>query len=125
MGSDSVGELLLRDEPLASSRITYVECLAAIARAGREGRATEGREASANQDFQLRWANLVVVEVDEVIAFRAGGLVQDFPLRGAEAIHLASAQTFVRDAEPVVFACWNRRLWEAARELGFEVVLAS
>lgn len=125
MGSDSVGELLLRDEPLASSRITYVECLAAIARAGREGRATEGREASANQDFQLRWANLVVVEVDEVIAFRAGGLVQDFPLRGADAIQLASAQFISQGAKPVVFACWDRRLWGAARELGFEVVPAS
>ena len=66
-----------------------------------------------------------MVEVDEVIALEAGGLAQDFPLRGAEGIQLASAQSISQGAEPVVFACWDRRLWGAARELGFEVVPAS
>lgn len=125
MGSDVIGEMLLTEQLLTSSRITYVECLAAFARARREGRATEAIEANATLDFEHRWSNLVVIEVDEAVASRAGGLVRAFPLRSADAIHLASAQSFLQGAEPVVFACWDQRMWAAAQELGFEVVPAS
>ncbi len=47
---------------------------------------------------------------------RAGGLT---PFRASDAVHLASAARFAEAAGEVRFACWDRRLWEAAGVLCF------
>jgi len=65
------------------------------------------------------------VECDRSLVRVAGELTGAFALKASDAIHLASAQAFVQGSEPVVFGCWDRRLWAAAQELGFEVVPAS
>jgi predicted nucleic acid-binding protein len=65
---------------------------------------------------------LMVIEVDEPLAARAGGLVRALPLRGADATHLASAQSLPQEAELVKFVCWDRRLWDAARAVALQVV---
>ena len=60
-------------------------------------------------------------ELDERVAGSAVRISNDRGLRAPDAIHLASALTFAKDATSVVtFACFDRRLWEAAGELGLE-----
>lgn len=122
-GSDEVLGVLGATTGLTTSRIAYVECRAAFARASREGRLSSDDELLAVSHLDERWLHLQVVELDDALARRAGALTRDHSLRAADAIHLASAE-LLSDASgsDTVFACWNRRLWTAARALGFEIV---
>lgn len=74
----------------------------------------------AVRSLDARWNKLQVVEIEEGLTHRAGKLTSDHSLRAADAIHLASAEVLVEELNrEVVFACWDVRLWEAARTLGF------
>ena len=74
------------------------------------------------QNLNEHWPQLQVVELDEALTRRSGDLTREHPLRASDAIHLASAEV-IADEVPgnVVFACWDRRLWEAAGFAGFVV----
>ncbi len=107
----------------AISRIGYVECRAALARARREKRLRATDEARAIRSLDASWEQLAVVELDDGLAREAARLAGDRPLRAADAIHLASAGVLASGDPPTVgFACWDARLSAAARELGFAVI---
>lgn len=107
----------------ATSRISYVECRAAFARARRDQRLTERVESMAVRNLDERWPDLHVIELDEALGKRAGELTQRHALRAADAIHLASAETIAEGVpSDTRFACWDGRLWEAAAALGFEIL---
>lgn len=112
----------LLEEPgsKATSRLSFVECHASFARGLRDGRLT-GREVAALKDhLGRRWADLVVVEFDGPVGERAAELAHNYWLRASDAIHLASASELAGDTPGLVrFACWDRRLWDAAAALGF------
>ncbi len=118
-GSDAVIGLLREATTRATSRHSFVECHAAFARGRREGRLSPAQASRAARGFDRRWADLVVVELDAVGAERAAELARSHPLRSADAIHLAAAHELVDDPAELTFACWDRRLWEAARTEGF------
>jgi predicted nucleic acid-binding protein len=99
-----------------------VECRAALSRARREGRLQARGETIAARNLDDRWLQLQVVELDEAVTKQAGELTRAHPLRALDAIHLASADVLVEESrEEVTFACWDRRLWEAAEASGFGV----
>ncbi len=54
----------------------------------------------------------------------AGSLTWQHPLRGGDAIHLASAIAFRAASHDLAFACWDRRLWEVAAREGFLMIPA-
>lgn len=118
-GRDAVVALVAGAALVGTSRLSYVECHAALARTRREGRMTATDAATATRRLDDRWTGLVVVELDEPLGRAAARLCRDYPLRGADAVHIASAIQFVEAAEQVRFACWDRRLWDAAGGLGF------
>ena len=107
----------------ATCRISYVECCAAFARATREGRLAGGDQARAVRNLDDRWSAMAVLEVNESLARDAAALLSEHPLRAADAVHLA-AGTVLASGSPggSRFACWDRRLWEAAALLGFRMV---
>lgn len=107
---------------VATSRITYVECRAALSRARRDRRLQARSESTAVRNLDDRWLELQVVELDEILTKAAGEFTRLHPLRAADAIHLASADVIVEESrDEVLFACWDRRLWEAAESSGFVV----
>lgn len=106
----------------ASSRLSFVECGAAFARAHREGRASRGWFDRAIDALEEVWQDVAVVELDERITERAVVIARDQPLRAADAIHLASALAGAPSTGDVTFACFDRRLWEAAAALGMKRV---
>lgn len=119
---DVVLDLLARATIVATSRITYVECRAALSRARRDKRLQARNESTAVRNLDDRWLELQVVELDQILTKAAGGLTRLHPLRAADAIHLASADVLVEESrDEVLFACWDRRLWEAAESSGFVV----
>lgn len=76
----------------------------------------------AVRNLDDRWLQLQVVELDEILTKAAGELTRLHPLRAADAIHLASADVIAEESrDEVLFACWDRRLWEAAESSGFVV----
>ncbi len=122
---DVVLGLISEADHVATSRLSYVECHSALYRAGRDGRIAARRLPTAARRFAERWMALIVVELDDPLGRTAVRLCRDHALRGADAIHLASALAVAPAAGDVTFACFDRRLWEAAGALGFERVPAS
>jgi uncharacterized protein len=103
-----------------------VECQAAFARTSREGRLTQRQVSAIERNFDQGWVDLMVVELDSVLTYHAGRLTHDHALRAGDAIHLASAVSIAAEGkEETPFACWDRRLWDAASELGFAMVPAA
>jgi predicted nucleic acid-binding protein len=64
--------------------------------------------------FDAAWQGLVVVELDERIAASAVDIARDHTVRAADAIHLASALAVAPEGIAITFACFDRRLWDAA-----------
>ena len=121
-GSAFLDELLREREPRATSRISYVECHAAFARGKREGRLSAKDVSALVRDLRRRWEDLVILEFDAPLGERAASLAHELELRAADAIQLASASELMTVLGGVRFACWDRRLRQAAASLGFHVV---
>lgn len=102
----------------ATSRLSYVECGAAVARARREGRVESRPFAEMLLMLDETWQGVTVVEVDDDIAHAAVAIARDHPVRASDAIHLASALAVAPAVGAITFACFDRRLWEAAGALG-------
>lgn len=108
---------------LATSRITYVETYAALARMRRLGRVRgpdHGRIASA---FEALWRDIAVLAVDEPVVERAARLADGHVLRGYDATQLASALELAQHGE-VLFSSWDDDLNAAARHEGLRLAPA-
>ncbi len=86
-----------------SVRLVYPEGRAALAQAQRFGRLTVRQLRAAVREFEARCLELDLVELDDVLARRAGHLAELHGLRGYDAVHLAAADR-VRDPDLVVVA---------------------
>ncbi len=80
-GRDEVIGLLATSGLTSTSRLTYVECQAALARAYRERRLTQDDKAWVSRSLDQRWPDLVIVEIDEVLTRQAAELAHRLPLR--------------------------------------------
>jgi len=109
---------------VATSRIAYAEARAALARARRSERLSEGEFRRAKEAFEADWSGMMVVEVSDPLVRAAADLVERHPLRGFDAIHLASALTLRQQLdEPVTFSAWDAHLLDAARAEGLAVAV--
>lgn len=118
-GSDVAAELWDRCDAPISSRLAYPEVRASIAAARRNHRLTEADGRLAVDLWERYWAAVRIVELTEQVGAHAGALAGDHGLRGAEAVHLASARAVASD---LIVAVWDLRLSSAARQLGFPTV---
>ena len=105
---------------LLTSRIADIEVRAVLAAAERIGRIDAAPSAKARERWDELWPGLGKVEVTPQIADAAGALADRRPLRAADAVHLASA-LLVKEGSPL-FAVWDRRLANAARAEGLNVL---
>jgi predicted nucleic acid-binding protein len=108
---------------VVSARLIYPEARAALAQARRLGRLTARQLRGAVSEFDSRYEELDLVDVDDVLARRAGDLAETYGLRGYDAVHLAAAER-VRDADLVVVA-GDRSLLEAATAAGLTIAVVS
>ncbi|MGH9267892.1 MAG: type II toxin-antitoxin system VapC family toxin, partial [Acidimicrobiales bacterium] len=86
-----------------SIRLVYPEGRAALAQAQRLGRLTVRQLRAAVRELGARYQELDLVELDDVLARRAGHLAELHGLRGYDAVHLAAADR-ARDPDLVVVA---------------------
>jgi len=104
---------------VVSVRLLYPETRAALAQAERLGRLTARQLRGAVTEFDSLFEVIDLVEVDHVLAVRAGELAEARRLRGYDAVHLAAAER-VRDPDVVVIA-GDRVLLDAAADEGMAV----
>ncbi|WP_067975255.1 type II toxin-antitoxin system VapC family toxin [Mycolicibacter icosiumassiliensis] len=111
-GSDIAAALWDGCDAAASSRLAYPEVLAALAAAGRAHRIRADEQLQAQAMWEEFWAATRAVELTEDIAHHAGQLAATHALRGADAVHLASALAI----DGAVFAVWDQGLRTAGHE---------
>jgi len=107
-GSDLAAELWDGCDAALASRLAYPEVRAALAAAGRHHDLTPGDLDTAEHAWEQYWAAVRPVELTAAVERHAGQLTRTHALRGADAVHLASALAL---ADPdLIIAVWDRRL---------------
>ncbi len=117
-GSGVVWHLFEMEERLITAKIAYAEALAAFCRRRREGYLAETDHASLRQKFESDWAACIdVVELTDGVLKDAGRLIDEYPLQGFDAIHLASALLIRnRVKAEIIFVCSDRNLLDAVEK---------
>lgn len=105
-----------------SSQLLFAEMLATFARKRREQPAAIALIESAQQTFRSDWETFYRVPINDELNQRVETLLTTHALRGADAVHLASA-LFLRDLaqDEVTFACADFALVNAARSEGLTI----
>lgn len=118
-GSDVAAVLWDGCDAAVSSRLAYPEVRAALAAAGRSGRFDQDGQQDAENMWEDFWSSTRAVELTSAVTRRAGDLAGERSLRGADAVHLASALAVGR--EEILFAAWDDQLRAGAHAAGVRV----
>jgi predicted nucleic acid-binding protein len=115
MGSSTVQSLLQQPEGVATAKIAYAEIFAGLTRKLREGHIAKPLHALACRQFEGDWPAYLRVELQDTVLSLARDLVQRHPLKGFDAVHLASALSLQTGlGGGVTFAAADARLLRAA-----------
>lgn len=123
VGSDVAAALWNACDVALSSRLAYPEVCAALAAAGRNHDLTESETSAATSDWELFWASMRPVELAGDVERVAGSLAATHQLRGADAVHLASALAL--GSTDLTVAVWDKRLHVGAIAVGLAVAPAT
>jgi predicted nucleic acid-binding protein len=115
-GSDLAAQLWDGCDAAVASRLAYPEVRAALAAAARNHDLAEADLDDAERAWDGYWASTRPIELSAAVEQRAGQLARTHALRGADAVHLASALAI---GDPgLVLAAWDRRLHAGAQAIG-------
>lgn len=122
-GSELAAELWDGCDAAVASRLAYPEVCAALAAADRNHDLTGHELNTAGQTWREYWAVVRPVELTTAVEQHAGQLTRSHTLRGAGAVHLASALAI---GDPgLVMAVWDRLLHRGAWSAGLRVAPAA
>ena len=111
-------ELWTEAADVFASRLTYIEAQAALAARARASARGRRLLARAKREIESRWADVAVVELDAFVTDVAALAADRHRLRGADAVHLASAAVL---GSGVIMVSRDTALREAALEAGLDV----
>jgi predicted nucleic acid-binding protein len=123
VGSDIAAALWNACDVALSSRLAYPEVCAALAAAERSHDLTKSEASAAASDWELFWASMRPVELSADVERAAGSLAVTHQLRGADAVHLASALAL--GSTELTVAVWDRRLHAGVVAAGLAVAPAT
>jgi predicted nucleic acid-binding protein len=123
VGSDIAATLWNACDVALSSRLAYPEVCAALAAAERTHDLTEAEASAAASDWELFWVSMRPVELSADVERVAGSLAVTHQLRGADAVHLASALAL--GSTDLTVAVWDKRLHAGAAAVGLAVAPAT
>jgi len=123
VGSDIAAALWNGCDTALSSRLAYPEVCAALAATGRNHDLTESEASAAAVEWAAFWASMRPVELSADVEQAAGELTARHQLRGAEAVHLASALAL--GSMDLTIAVWDKRLHAGAAAAGLAVAPAN
>jgi len=122
-GSRLAAELWDSCDSALSSRLAYPEVRAALAASGRNHELEADELLDAERAWEEFWGATRKVELTPDVERNAGRLARSHALRGADAVHLASALAIADD--DLVVAVWDRRLHGGVLASGVRVAPAS
>ncbi|MBU0544259.1 MAG: type II toxin-antitoxin system VapC family toxin [Proteobacteria bacterium] len=106
---------------IVTSFVAYAETMASIYRKKRESDLPDTIIQKIIDSFRNDWESFIRVEVNAELNICIDKVVERYPLRGFDSIHLASAMVIrERLYDDFVFACFDDRLVRAAQHEGFE-----
>lgn len=111
----------LSDQLVALSPLVYAEAHATFARRQRENLVTTAETQQLVDSFESDWQTALQIPVSEEVLALVPKLCDQHPLRGADALQLASALMLHHQGVEVLFATNDQRLLGAARTEGLEV----
>lgn len=115
VGSADIISLWKESIAIATSSIAYAETMASFFRKKREADISEKTINKTVDIFQKDWESFVRITATNDLNAKIDRLVALHPLRGFDAIHLASALIVnKRVPENFLFACFDKRLLKAA-----------
>ena len=123
VGTDIVKGLIRKDPNVVISKIAFPEAHSAYARRKREQILSERDYRKTVHRWNRFWKSCLIIELSDEILSVTETLIKNYPLRGFDAIHLASA-IFFRDSidSSLKFACSDKRLLEVAEKERFSVI---
>ncbi|MDO9528208.1 MAG: type II toxin-antitoxin system VapC family toxin [Syntrophales bacterium] len=106
---------------IVTSFVAYAETMASICRKKLESDFGDTLIRKIVGTFHQDWESFIRVEVNGNLNEYIDRVVGKYPLRGFDAIHLASAMVIhERLPQDFIFACFDDRLARAAQSEGFE-----
>ena len=119
-GSDDVVSMWKKTSAIVTSTVAYAETLASVCRKRREtGEIGQGPCKTILSSFHKDWQSFIHVDVTNSLNEIIDKLTITHPLRGFDAIHLASALiVYEKIQESFLFVCYDKKLIKAAREEG-------
>jgi uncharacterized protein len=120
-GSDLAAQLWDGCDAAVASRLAYPEVRAALA-AARNHDLDEADLNDSERTWDSYWAATRPVELTAAVEQHAGQLARTYALRGADAVHLASALA-IGDPD-LILAAWDRRLLAGAQAAGLNTAPA-
>jgi len=121
-GSDLAAQLWDGCDAALASRLAYPEVCAALAAAARNHDLDEAELDDIERAWDSYWAAIRPVELTAAVERHAGQLARTYALRGADAVHLASALA-IGDPD-LILAAWDRRLHAGAQAAGLNIAPA-
>ncbi len=119
--SDNTIALAASAKAVAVCRIAWAETMSGLARRLRENPADEQVIEDCRTRFRQDWMQLLIVEVNQDLLERAGDYADTFALRAYDSVQLAAARQLQQEvSETVYFACFDKRLRQAANILGMK-----
>ena len=111
---------------IVTSSVAYAETTAALYRKKREAGLSNKVFNKLFNLFHLDWETFIRVEVNDNLNETIHKVVAKYPLRGFDAIHLASAIiTHERINDTFLFACFDQKLIDVAQMEGLAIFPAS
>ncbi len=89
-GSDRVGRLIAEEASVATAKIAYPEIYSGLTRKRREKDLSRSDYELACRQFEMDWEAYIRVDLHDEILNISRDLIQRYPLRGFDAVHLAS-----------------------------------
>jgi predicted nucleic acid-binding protein len=119
VGSETVNDLVKGTAPVVTAKIAFAEVHAGLKRKHREGLLPDRDYTLSVRQFEDDWESYIRVDLRDETLRLARDLIRRHPLRGFDAIHLASALTFKSAVrEDLTFGAADVRLLRAAKSEG-------
>ena len=90
-GTDSVKSILSTGGEIATSKLTYPEILSALMRKHRAGEIAKKLLQDIVARFERDWYHILVLEFHNDLLQTVKFLLEKYPLKAADAVHLSSA----------------------------------
>lgn len=122
-GTELVDALWGKSKRIATSTVAFAEALSAFSRRHREGLLSVREYKTTVEKFKSDYAFLILVPIDNALNHTIETIIKNYPLRGFDAIHLASALVFANLKDNgLKFACFDLNLNKAAIKEGLSTV---